>query len=215
MAKSAFQWRELFIPTLDAKAVVIMGTCSILLYFLDPNMRGDFHFSAMRNEFNKETGTAALIYCFMALSYVVAIFSLNPSQFTTRDQKDLRVQNSMVLYFGVAWSLIVGLNAATVGLDSVHGVFVIFPIMNIVSAFAMLWILDKDSPETQVLNKHSRIENVFVGLVISSVVVYLGVIWLKVHWSITLSMAVAYAESVDSQLQRLAFMMKKDFSSGG
>lgn len=142
---------------------------------------------------------------------LMMIGGMSFSIFHVFSQKEKGVlDKALMLYFTVIVSGLIGLTASVHILEEAKGIFILFPIWNIINCALLLLlyrfsiidisaISDIDITPTQLL----------IGTSTALAVLVVCHFFLEYHWSITFSIAVAYATSINHAVEKIFFRDSK------
>ena len=181
-----------FVPAFDEQSIFIMGLSALAVYFLSPEMQ--LVFSSGHAE-TKERARFLLYFGLLAAPFLLSVFHV----FSSRSKSPM--ERSLFLYFGVTWSFLVGLYSGVTMLQSESLLLLVSSLWNIWGALSVFSLYNAPEPEVYVSDRDTTLMQLLVGILVASGIVYVGVFAYPLHWSVTLSLCVSYAEIASSVLR--------------
>ncbi len=181
---------EVLEPRFDEQSIFLMGISLFALYLFDPKMHEVFSVSSSDG---RSFGKSILFGGILFISFAIACINV----FIRRSKSS--VEKSLLLFCGVFVSFVIGLTAGVHLWEKSSGVYLIFPIWNLIAAGTAIWLYNSTNPELYVSDRDTTLLQLVAGVMLVIVVVQYG-IREQLHWSVTFSICLAYAQSLDSIL---------------
>lgn len=126
------------------------------------------------------------------------------------EKKITKKSKSVMLFFAVFVSGLVGLKAGLYILEQPgQGLFIIFPILNIVSAGLLLFLYRVDIITiSSISDKQARRSELILGSIAVLLIFLVSQYVLKNYWAITFSICVAYATDINEFINNKFFLPK-------
>ncbi|HOX06219.1 MAG TPA: hypothetical protein PK280_07445 [Planctomycetota bacterium] len=183
-----------FVPRYDELSLFVMSLAFLSLFVADAGMRAGCRRHLAAELWDPRT---YLVVAPFAAGLLFSLFNV----FVTRRKSGF--EKSAMLFFAVVVSAGTGIVAGVQMLEGFHGWMLVFPIWNIANGVLLLLldrlcILDQDN----IADEEATLDQVLLGalVVLAVLLVCHGVC--RLHWSVTLSICVAYATNVNWAMVR-------------
>lgn len=177
-----------FIPKYTEITLFLMGYTFLLLLTINPLFRREFF-------------EAKYLPHFILIGIVGIILSVY-HVFSKRLM--LNIEKYLILIYAISISFIVGCYSGIYALEHSQGIWVIFPALNIVSAFFLFFLF-----RTSVLDKQARKSEIILGIILVSIILFISHYILKNYWAITFSISTFYATNLNEIFNKIFPLKQK------
>lgn len=191
--------RKWFAPSYDEVTLFVMGVSALLLFTIDPVMRGQV--------------TAALELLqdprliWISLSFLIGLLLAIFHAFTDRDKSNF--ERRIILLFAINLHVITAFEAMIrhVGTEPENH---LFPLLNFFYALFLLALWRENVIDESCIDddQASRLQ-IGIALVITYATLLVGYHLLKYHWTVTLSMTIALASTIGRGIDYMVFLFQE------
>ena len=183
-----------------------MALSFVLLVIFNADLK-DGIINMMTTTRGRETVWSIMISVLFISGIILSIYHA----FSSKPKTD--TEKSAMLVFALGINGITGVIAGIRILDNYQGSLIVFPVLNIISSFVLLYLIGFADPRI-IDDEHASPWELLLGSIITFITFYLCQFRFNLHWSATFSICLAYAMSVNEILGRLLVKRPAYESSG-
>ncbi|MCP3681311.1 MAG: hypothetical protein GY861_01350 [bacterium] len=174
-----------------------MAVMFVALLSTDSTLRSELFDFPTSGGFHAE----AFMYFLMFLVLFIGGFALSLYHvFSTRPKN--MIEKSMMLLFAGVTNAIAGIAAGVHIIESSDGLWLVFPMLNILSSFTLIYILAL-SDESRLDDTDATRPQVIGGVVATLIIFSICHFVYDLYWAITFSICTAYATNINDVFQRV------------
>jgi hypothetical protein len=198
MGNKIFQFIKVLIkplrPSYDEASLFFMSVTCIILFATDSGLQ-----HSIFKLFTTWDGGGSGLYALMwAIPIVLGLYLSLIHAFSSRKKSD--GEKTLMAIFAMAINGLVGVQC---GIEQMHGEktwLIIFPIINIVSAIALIYQIGL-VPEGNVQDEDVLLEDVILGSFILMVMLSYCSLYARFTWEYTYSICIAYTTNIDRAIR--------------
>ena len=197
-----FLHRKNLIPKYDELALFLTTLTILLLLFTDPILRKDIYVSLLKLN---------IVILFFLSIFIYGMYLSIYYIFTMK--KMSRTVKKILLLFAILLNLFIGISAGFHELTYTKGIFIIFPIYNIISAYLLYVMFDRSIgiiTESVISDVPIRRLDTIISSFLVFLIFLLSQYIFKNYWAITFSICLVYATSIDRFIKKLLSRRKKE-----
>ncbi len=188
-------FHRLFIPKYTEIGLFLMSLTVFLLLIFSSSFRERIYYL-----FSVGGLSFTLVALSMSFGMFLSIYHVVVKRLITKEDKKTMVCFAVLLEGGV------GIEAGLYVLRYTSGFWMIFPILNIISAVFLLMLFRMDViKEDSLLDKQAKKTEVIFGAVFTILIFFFSHYVLKNYWAITFSICTAYAINLNEIFHSLIF----------
>ncbi len=151
----------------------------------------------------------AFMYFLMFLVLFIGGFALSLYHvFSTRPKN--MIEKSIILLFAGVTNAIAGIAAGVHIMESSEGPWLVFPILNILSSFTLIYILAL-SDENRLDDTDATRPQVIGGIIVTMIIFSICHFVYDLYWAITFSICTAYATNINDVFQRILHLKTNEY----
>ncbi|MBU1046043.1 hypothetical protein KJ616_02905 [Patescibacteria group bacterium] len=186
--KKGWLYKLGLIPTFTEVVLFLTGLTFLLLLFLNTLFLEEF-FDFFLRDFDLEM---IGIMIFFIIGLVMSFYYVFSNKIIPRKSK------GYILLFAVIINFLVGFFAGFYALTRAKGFVIIFPSVNIISAFLLLFFVRINLITTKsILDKQAKLSEILIGSIIVIVVFTISQYVFHNYWAITFSLCLVYATNIN------------------
>ncbi len=197
--------RHYLVPGYTETDVFLMAISLVLLSLFDADLKSwiQFTISSINNTNSDKEAMFALAAGGLFISgLILSIFHAFSS---IRKSETVK---TIILVFALGISGVSGTIASIQIINYYHGLFLVFPVFNILSSIILLYLIGLANSSMMDDGDASK-RDLFVGSIVVITTFLLCNFWFELHWSITFSICVTYAMNINELLCNLTRIVSK------
>jgi len=194
--KQGWLYRLGLIPIFTEVILFLMSLTFLLLLFLNKLFLEEF-LNFFLHDFDLRTIIVITIFIAGLVMSVYHSFS---------NKKIPRASKGYMLFFAVIINFLVGFYAGFYVLRNAKGFLVILPIINIISAFLLIFLMRVKIITTKsISDKQAKLQEVALGAIMVIIVFAISQYVFHNYWAITFSLCLVYATNINNFISRWIF----------
>jgi len=194
--KKGWLFRLGLVPTYTEVALFLMSLTFLFLFIFNDLFRKEF-FEFFFEDFD---GREIAVLIFFVAGLALSVYHAFSKKRVTK-----RVKNAM-LFFAVFINFLVGFYAGFYTLEKAKGYLIIFPVINIISAFLLLLLLRFEVITSKsISDKQAKLREIILGSIIICAIFVISQYLFHNYWAITFSLCVVYATNVNNFINKWFF----------
>ena len=194
--KEGWLYRLGLIPTFTEVTLFLMSLTFLLLLFFNLSFLEEF-LDFILHDFDLRN---IVVIIFFIVGLVVSIY------YSFSKKKISRASKGYMLFFAVMINFIIAFFAGFYILENVKGFVIIFPIINIISAFVLLFLMRFEIITTKsILDKQAELRELAIGSLMVITVFIISQYIFHNYWAITFSLCLVYANNINHFIEKWIF----------
>jgi uncharacterized membrane protein YhdT len=181
------------IPKYTEVSLFLISLTFLLLLTIDASFRKEL-FNLIFGEIDEVTLLAPPL---ILAGLILSTYHVFSRRLITKTEKQI------MLAFAVSINFLAGTSAGIYILKQSKGLWIIFPILNIVSAFLLAILFRAEIiREDSILDKQAKKLEIFLGVILVSIIFFVSHFVFKNYWAITFSISTSYATNLNEIISK-------------
>jgi hypothetical protein len=190
--------RRFFVPTYTERGLFLMALSFVLLALFNAELKsGIMNIMKKAIESHDRNSLWVIVVSVLFISgFILSIYHA----FSSKPKSE--IEKTIMLVFALGINGITGVIAGLRILNDHHGFLIVFPALNILSSIVLIYLIGF-ADSAIIDDSDVSLWELLLGSIIVFTTFYFCQFWFDLHWSVTFSICVAYAMSVNDMIGRL------------